>query len=332
MTAPIKIELEPDGPTILVAGEMLRRCKESQLFHRQRNLRHPLGIYNVSISRITARGKKLSDELFSYFKTFSTIGRDGQNGDREVAIESISERLELFIYALAEHVDDCETILDCFEPPKSTKHKKLRARFKDVVRPLKRDFSLLANAIKHNHQRVRLFECEFRHRTKQILLIGFFLERFSGDTLGPDPNFLGPDKRIASCVAFSWSSVIRIVLMSRALETTIKEIALLEDNPIHNWSDGYFRELAGSLGRLPIYMFDDENPFKETLVTLRHKSSEPSPEGILGSFYNQPDHNDLLGAGGYTFRYVADGVTRSFQMATPLKISFAQIGNSAVKA
>src|SRR5688572_14715093 len=239
-THQLEVDLRSDGSPILLAGRTLCRFDDSDLYFSKRGYRHPLGIYNVSISRIVDRANKFATELHSFFSRTKTLKDSHADG----AMAAIEDKLEMLVYAIAEHVDDCETILKTFfkTDHEFSKSRSVR-RFKDAMKLVRRDTSVLANAIKHNHQRVRFFDSEFFFVGEEIVLLGFFLEKFVDGGLRPDPNFLGPGKKVASCVGFLWSSILNIVRSSRALEEALLDLKAPATTDIHPWNDVEFRKL-----------------------------------------------------------------------------------------
>lgn len=318
----MEIDLNQSGSPALVAGDTLRKISDSRLFFVERGFRHPLGIYNVSISRIVERANNFSEELYRFFSRFNTLGEPGS----ENALKQLEERLEMFAYALAEHVDDCETLLKTFfkSDAEYAKAKPVR-RFKDSIKSIRRRSSFLANAIKHNHQRVRFFESEFFFTNDKLVLLGFFLERFSNGAIGPDPNFLGPDKKVASCVGFLWSSLLGLIETSRILQETLLQLNGSDSIEPRAWNDFEFRKLIASVGRLPLYIFDDENPFQKASLKIIASENDSKPDGLTGSFYRPSKNSVPLGPGSFSIMYVGDGVTKSFDFALPSRAAFPDV-------
>jgi hypothetical protein len=157
MQGHFRVGFGSDGASVLAAGPCLDRIQDNEAYFAQRGYRHPLGIYNVSISRLVSRGTRLSEFLYRFFSEVRSL-----KDDTTELLARIEEQLELFVYALDAHVDDCELILKlCFRSDRDYAKSKAVRDFKRNIKDLRRPTSVLCNAFKHNHQRVRFFESEF---------------------------------------------------------------------------------------------------------------------------------------------------------------------------
>lgn len=304
-------------PKALVALRTLRTLSTTQHYAQQYRVRHPLGIYNTSLSRVTYRAKRFCELLHEHFKTRRTIAHE-----QLVPDQLLEDYLELFIYSLAEHVDDCEIILKTlFQDEKQFGSNKPVRKFKEAIKPFRRDFSHLANAIKHNHQRLRLFATESIFKTETLLLLGFFIERCVDEVVGPDPNFFPAEKQVLSVVSFVWSCLINVARISSQLDQTLRTLCP-EGGPIlHPAADLEFRQLFQLLGALPMYQFDDENPFR--CVDLQLDGKPDSATTIfVASFFKATAKSDFAGFGRTTASFRGDGVSKSFKIPTPGGITF----------
>src|SRR5947207_1165529 len=108
MSKPVfEIDISSTAQSSLEAQAVLATIDPGSCHHLSQQLRLPLGIYNVSVSRIAERVLALCKRLEMYFNASPDIS--GLRKERELRIELL-EFMELAIYAAAEHVDDIESI------------------------------------------------------------------------------------------------------------------------------------------------------------------------------------------------------------------------------
>jgi hypothetical protein len=114
-----------------------------------------------------------------------------------------------------------------------------------------------------------------------------------------------------------------------SISAQLRDALLRVTNPamevIHRWDDFKFRTLIGSIGRLPIYTFDDEHPFKAKSLSLIAPSEHQQITALLASFYKPFHEVRPIGPGSFSLRYEGDGVTRSFDLSLPAQASFPNI-------
>ena len=309
---------------VLAAGSRLAALLEADAHFAARGYRHPLAIYNVSLSRISERGQRFAVLLHQFFSEARSLG----GGPNEIRAR-IDEQLELLVYALDAHIDDCELILKlCFKSDREYAKSPAVRAFKKAIKSIRRPTSVLCNALKHNHQRVRFFESEFHTIRGSLVLLGFFLERASKDGIHPDPNFLGPNKKVISCVGFLWSSIIGIIEISLVLASALSISTSRADTERadYRWNEEAFKQLILSTALLPFYMFDDDSPFQTINLALTHDSASSPRRDAVGSFLDPiTAQSELVGIGSWRLNYVGDGVTKTFSIAIPAKASFHSV-------
>lgn len=86
---------------------------DSPLYNLEYQLRHPFGIYNVSLNNIFSSFENLLLEL-----AFANKQDIQSNKSDTKWNEDLLHSLEKLLYALMEHMDDCENIIKCFFPPR----------------------------------------------------------------------------------------------------------------------------------------------------------------------------------------------------------------------
>jgi hypothetical protein len=304
---------------VLSAGPRLQTLPDSVLFFKERNCRHPLGIYNVSIGRIVQRGLSFSELLWRFFCEVTDLNTDYGN-QRLVDIDNELERLT---YALAEHIDDCESILKtCFRTDEDFSRSKSVREFKKAITPLRREFCFIANAIKHNQQRLRFVEIEFYFLNNKLLLLGFFLEKIVNGVVCADPHLIGGGKKVSSVVAYVWRCIIRLVLISIELEKALHNSKIAYQEAAYPWDDHEFQRFAIMFARLPAYMFEDQNPFTISPVTVLANDREIARQALPSSLYLPPSRCVPLGPSQVSVKLSGDGVSKSFEFAHPAEIHF----------
>jgi hypothetical protein len=315
-----KVVIGADDEPTLLGGPRLATLPETNSYFAIRGYRHPLAIYNISLNRISTRGCRFANFLYQFFSRMHSL-----EDDFDEIRERIDEQLELLVYALDAHIDDCELILKlCFKSDRDYAKSHAVKKFKEELKPIRRQTSLLCNALKHNHQRIRFFESEFFTARSKLILLGFFLERASKDGIHPDPDFLGPHKKIISCVGFLWSRIIGIMQISLALNTALSLITddQATQNENYKWNEDKFKQLIMAAALLPLYTFDDDNPFRASGLRLVHDAAVSNPP-LVGSFLDPiTARSELLGIGSWRLRYEGDGITRVFNIAIPTRASF----------
>jgi hypothetical protein len=167
------------------------------LFHAPLGLRPPLGIYNVSVARVTQRFKAVLEahERLVTARGFSEPSKPGWE-------ESLLDEQQGLLYALFEHVEDCNNVLKVLFADSSTYYKSAHVRaFKKAIDEYRDLLGRLVNRMKHSQGRLRAIVF-WRDR---IVLVGYFLEGVRPDgAIGPDIAVHGLEP-----TAFSFSRDLR---------------------------------------------------------------------------------------------------------------------------
>ena len=140
----IHLDLDLEGPEPGGIGDIMAQLLNRGTFQDRYNLRHPLGIYNVSTSRISGRLTRATENVADYMlqnPIFDRTNGDGAHLDR------ICDDIESCIYAAAEHVDDIESCLLCLFPDRhACSRNKIVRDFKLDLAPIRRTMSAFALA------------------------------------------------------------------------------------------------------------------------------------------------------------------------------------------
>jgi hypothetical protein len=190
----VRVDVSSGAVTALEAQSLLSQLKPGASLHEKLDRRHPLGVYNVSVSRICSKLRKCCERAEAYWKAGHDIASLQSFKDLR---EELLDYFELSIYAAAEHVDDVEAIASSFFTDQGQFAKSREVRlFKKQLKDSRDRISSIANAIKHNQSRLRLFSQEFVHDQRLMCLHGFFVEGYSGGVIRPSPIIHGSGERV----------------------------------------------------------------------------------------------------------------------------------------
>jgi hypothetical protein len=321
----------PDKPKIIVnlgytpapalrAAASLRQLHDNASHHEALDRRHPLGIYNVSTSRILKKLRTCCENLEAHHHAAATTKELAARGS---LADDVIDYLELTLYAAAEHVDDIETIAECFFSDKDAYHRSPDVkRLKTAIRPIRARISGFTNAIKHHHCRIRLFSCDFHQQANVVCLHGFLIEQFHNGRVGPSPLFHADGERIISITSFLWSVLFYLYSMAEALHHFLVSIRVVTSSPTTEEATPLLTETLIGLLRLPLYSFDDVHPFEVTrlIVSTDDKHRALLASNIYGSISRPWSKSLQGGVGSVSLTYEGDGTSRSFDMSGPRNI------------
>jgi hypothetical protein len=291
-----------------------------------RGLRHPLGIYNISAGRVLARLTRCANELNKITK-LSNINQIPPNGDDELI-----DRLELILHSAAEHIDDVFTITETLFTTKALHDKSTAVRaLKNAMKPLRDDLAAYINAIKHNHNRIRLLQTEFRAVGETVVITGFFLESVSDGKVGPNPLFHPEGKVVISVSAFLWQVLFFLYQVSNSLHKAVEAVQVVSDT-IHEISNLDLENCVAKLITTSAYSFDGEHPFltNNLIVTLDDEADGQIDGEVLGSLFRPWNHLELsrCSIGSWTLGFEGDGVSKVFDMKLPSNLKLVHWASS----
>jgi hypothetical protein len=185
------------GGLLPVAMETLSLDFETELFNLEYHLRHPYGIYNNSLSRVFSRFRDFLDQL-------TNVGRIDVLADKSNTQWNtrLLSSLELLLFSLMEHMDDCENILRCFfSPTINLANENCFKGYQSEVNTYRTHIGKVVNLIKHKQGRLRTIGMI----TEEAITMGYFVEGVADD------GSLGPSQIIHKngSTAFSFSRNIR---------------------------------------------------------------------------------------------------------------------------
>jgi hypothetical protein len=312
----ITVDLDATTTSSLRVVSSLSRLKPNVSFNEALDCRHPLGIYNVSISRILKKVASSCDRLEAYLSVAPNVAAlHAHEKEREELIDYI----ELTLYAAAEHVDDLELIGRCFFRDRKSHGSSAHVRkFNVTTKPIRDKISGYINSIKHQQSRIRLFSQDFQQKDGSICFHGFFIESFHNGAIAPSPIWHSTE-RIISITSFLWSILIYLFYMSEAMYEFLAALNVVEVGPDLASDAALLRRCVVALARLPLYSFDDEHPFDKVRFVINgsEKSRSELNSGIYGSIMRRWSKSPVAHIGIGQLGLEGDGMTRSFQMTGP---------------
>lgn len=314
------IDLGGANPAILQALTYLSSLKEGASLHKLLDCRHPLGVYNLSISRICDKVQKCSAALEKYWLSGQSIE---ELRKFENLRDNAADYMELSLYAAAEHVDDIEFIANTFfrtsyQAAKSTAVRELKRSMK----PLRDRISSLANAVKHAHGRLRFYSFDFRHDGRDFCLHGFFIEGFSKGALCPSPILHSTGEVIISITSFLWNILIFVASLSLELAKFLTAIDAVEIPKLSLIGSPPFREAVIALARLPLYSLDESHPFEAVKFVLETDklASKELRSGIYGSMLNGWSKSSDGEVKKTALSYAGDGISDKLKLVDPKQL------------
>lgn len=313
------IDIAEGANSPLEALHILSGLDFSVGYHTQNDLRPPLGIYNISISRICEKLTKCCKKLEIYFNSSTKV--DDLRKESEVSKEVI-DYLELALYAAAEHVDDLALIAKGFYSDKKLyKSSKPARQLENAVKKHKSLISASINAIKHHQARIRIYSLEIQHGGIPNCLHGYFIEGVHDGVVGPNKIFHDNQREVFSITSLMWEILCFVLNSSRDLRKFLEKVCNIEFNE-EVQGGGIFTEAVIAAARLPIYSFDETHPFSQTKIVVRSSNEEHKDldSKLYGAIIDQWNSSGDMSFFGDSCGYVGDGVTRSFRSVKPMAV------------
>jgi hypothetical protein len=276
----------------------------------------PMGIYNISTTRVCDKLIRLCQGLETYFKAFKSLDEMGKSDEM---MQEIVDYLELSLYAAAEHVDDIESIASGFFKNRALRDKQVAyRRFSAEIKKNKRFVSAAANAMKHQQARIRLFSMEFAHGGSSGCLHGYFIEGVESGAVGPSSTF-HKAQDVFSITTLVWEVIVFLLNCSRDLAIFLNEVATRIMGPPTGTEFSMFSRAVVSAARLPNYTFGEEHPFSRVTLHIRSAdgNAKPLESGLYGSIRHGWSKTAQASFGQYVSRFAGDGKTKSFRFAQP---------------
>ena len=314
----LTIDLKRGAQSSLAAHHALSVVDDSHCYHLDRELRQPLGIYNISVSRVCEKLSAFCSKLEKHIDQSHNIN-DLKNGSETQG--ELIDYIELAIYAAAEHVDDLEAIAYGFFKDRKLFGKDTSARrLMTEIKSLKAFVSASANSIKHQQARIRLYALEFNHAGVASILHGYFIEGVSNGVVGPSAVFHKTQK-VFSITTLAWEILLFLLRCSESLNTFLLATAKLVHGPTNQSSEMVSKAVTAA-ARLPLFTFDEEHPFTRATFVLTSDGSigQELDSGLYGSFCRRWSPSGEGRFGAFSASFVGDGVTKSFNFPSPARV------------
>lgn len=321
VTKPIfSLDISKGAASALLAHFVLAHVSDEGCFHETNELRQPLGIYNISVSRACDKVIRLCRRLETYFNAEGTLEPRSENDE---VMQEIVDYIELSLYAAAEHVDDIESIATGFFRHSSFRDKSPAYReLAKAIKQHKRFVSSAANAIKHQQARIRVFSMEYMHAGHNGMLHGYFIEGVEQGVICPSRTF-HKDQEVFSVTTLPWEILLFLLRCSHDLATFLLTIAKQIEGPFKSDFDPFSRA-AIAAARLPLYTFGEEHPFSRATFRL-YASGDPLESlesGLYGSIRTGWFRTGDAKFGRSTSRFVGDGKSCRYRIAQPKSVAF----------
>jgi hypothetical protein len=160
---------------IPAVGGLLATLGDTTLFYAEQGLRHPLGIYNQSLTKIGKRAVELLTKLARTIEDELAVLGAGQSH-----LDALLDANDHFLDALIEHVDDCKAVLKGVLGPEES-YRAISA-FGKAIEPYRNHIGAIVNLIKH--QQAAFSPVQFSWPGN--ICIGYFVATVNdGLTVGP---------------------------------------------------------------------------------------------------------------------------------------------------
>lgn len=285
------------------ATSALEAAKDFPTFQTRLKLRHPLAVYNISISQVVGR---FSATLKSYKHLSLPFSTSKEKEERNAAFV---DSLDALLDSLIEHIDDCNNVIRCFfETDSDPKYRKIYSQFKSSIRPYRDHIGKVVNKIKHEQGRLRPISFSWPSGNS----IGYFVEGANHE------GAVGPDEDIheGGNTAFSVARDLRfhlcgIYFVGTHLAQAVYDASGIGANHRHISATGTegLAPLIQDISEIPPIFFPDEikKPIPSVKINTR--------SGVLiacGKIHHEKV--SILPRSRVSVNFVGDGVTNTFRM------------------
>lgn len=313
------VDINSTAQSSLEAHLPLTLLSDEGCFHNANNLRLPLGIYNVSVSRVCDKLTRLCHRLETYFKASKTLEPLRKS---DTVMQELIDYIELSLYAAAEHVDDIDSIASGFfkNTPLRDKNNAYRNLMKEIKKH-KRLVSAAANAIKHQQSRIRMFSMEFSHGAASGCLHGYFIEGVDAGIVCPNKTF-HQSQDVFSITTLIWETIVFLLNCSRDLAVFLKIVSSQLVGPTCTKFESFSNAVIAA-ARLPIYTFGEEHPFSRVTIHINSSNGQfdSLTSGLYGSITTGWSKTANASFGESTSRFAGDGKTKGFRFAQPKNVT-----------
>ncbi len=310
------------------AFNCLHSLPDIALQHADHGLRHPLGIYSISLGRVIQAFQSVLAENEKVYQ--APLKEDDLiNFNPDVLLKAQQELLD----SLMAHIDDGYQILKALYPAsRLTRTKSVHfadkwlqearhptvARFKRLIRPYRDTFAPIVNRMKHEHGRLRTLmmrNFDDQHNARQRI-VGYFVEGVDKHgTVGPDIKIHGAGRAISfhRDLRYHFVHLYKVDhFLSNAIVEAINKTYRIQFSPSAyiDTPTPEIKTIADSISHLPFLFFFDE--VSKITPTVGLTTNNQGVELLL---------NDMsqLKASSFTrwrvqLAYSGDNVTKSWAM------------------
>lgn len=314
----MKWEIEKNGNQWPAAREALKRISANVTYHNEWGVRQPLGMYNISITRLPREFALALDALIA----FTNFPVKGGGAQADKAADQLTDCYRALLYAMNEHAEDCDNIAKTFFPKDKFTGKESSLRnFRGMSKPYRERLNKIVNAMKHRQARLSLF-----HATNAMIRIpGYSIQSLIA------PNTIGPDihvhhkKRSSDVAATSFSYDFRWHIcafygLGWALSRFIEDVTgthtpEMKDAATPRENTPQMFDVVSRVAKLPTFVFPQEVRGLNPVVDTNSDHSRCRIE-ISESAKPRPLTFGQLPGGPITLtaRYTGDGATTSFKV------------------
>lgn len=271
--------------------------------------RHPLGIYNASLSSVASAFRRVVNKLKPIQTSLPKVDA--------TQVDDLLDSTRSLLYSLAEHVEDCERILYALAELKPANNpnrtKKAVREFRTNIGDYLKTSSGVANHVKHAQNRLRYMVVS----NDKAAALGLFIEGFANDgSLGPNPEF-----HRGGSTGYSFNRFLRwhfcgIYWLSRNLSTFIYELRPeLKPAEVNDPNlPSILIEIATEIGQLPTIFFPSE---AQDPVPLIEVTGAPDRVLTVQCPANRKAVHALAGQLQISMSYAGDGTSRTFRLVNP---------------
>lgn len=314
----LNVSFGSDGDCPLIGRQILSSVDSSSFFHGLRGMRAPLGIYNASIARVCPRVSRYCNVIEPLFREI----RIDPKSEGPASRAKVADALEAMLYAAAEHVDDIENLASGFF--RTHPLAKMDSRYRELANRIdkcKKVTSTIANKIKHEQARVRLYALEILHVGIPTTLHGFIIEGVNDGTVGPH-RAVHSTHPVLSLTTIAWEVLEFVAAVSMALARFLASFPKVNAEQ-QKLQCTLFADATKAAARLPTYTFGEPHPFSRTSFRLSgEESCDGAPDSdIYGSIQRRWIQSSAMEFGGFAMTTEGDGVSKSFAMVNPTNVT-----------
>jgi hypothetical protein len=192
------------------------------------------------------------------------------------------------------------------------------------MKGLKRFLAIVANVIKHQQARIRIFSVEMLHADVESCMHGFFIEGVDNGIVGPS-KVLHRTQDCFSLTTLAWEIIHFLHNASRSLRQFLESFAKGPPGPLEKNTDK-FAEAVIAAARLPLYTFGEEHPFARTSMSIFSSSGSSIllESEIYGSIRRRWDDFAIPIFRQFNVSWEGDGSTKSFRMPSLSQVSLCK--------